>query len=562
MDYQKMYDELRNAFSTNKPIKVHVIENGRMVVKEISPDSLEYSEMYIKESQYLREKVNGSSVDSIMNDVKTQFSDELESELDSMMDEIHGIKNGDSVLDDKEVVDGSKTSEPSVEGATIDEPTNDDEASSIVSDKIDITNFFRNASLKHKFILTSLFFKHGVDNIWKEILTALDSKSISIDEYKKFVDDLTVLYDKSEIDNLGLFNDEYKQVVSKYPVEEELSVKLSSIISYARNGFKAGISALIDKYGIDNIWMDIADELKAGKIGKKDFDEFVHNLKGIYSKDECDKLGIFSSNHFKELVSGNILYKTGPEPLDVLDKDKIDHESIPSKADGIVSKVLGRRAAKVSLKDRFLKQVGGVKEWWGGLSPKRKCIIVGATIAVVGIGVIAISAPMIKNILENTSGSLNVPVKATSVTPSLGGDSPVGDSSSFLQDMTGQLKQSVNYINDTVRAAHETLSEMSASGFDLSSIGEGHIGYKTAADAINRVNGVILNSNFGKEPTSNIVDVYNVITGWMHLSKEQLSDPEFMKSLAQDPNNAIHIKDAWFNLSDIVNEFFKGGMVL
>ena len=69
-------------------------------------------------------------------------------------------------------------------------------------------------------------------------------------------------------------------------------------------------------------------------------------------------------------------------------------------------------------------------------------------------------------------------------------------------------------------------------------------------------------SIFGKEPSSGIIDVYNMVTGWMHLTKEQLNDPELLKTLSQDPNNVIHIKDAWFNLADIVGELIKGGKVL
>ena len=54
----------------------------------------------------------------------------------------------------------------------------------------------------------------------------------------------------------------------------------------------------------------------------------------------------------------------------------------------------------------------------------------------------------------------------------------------------------------------------------------------------------------------------------MHLTQEQLSNPEFLNTLANDPNNAILFGNSmqdpsgFMSLSDALSEIAKGGMHL
>ncbi len=521
MNYQEMKDELWRAFSRNLPIKVNVIENGKMVLKEISPDSNDYFNMYIKQSAFLNDKIH-SSVDSIMMGVQNNNSDSVNNDVDKLMGEIHSNVEGD----DKSLINNHSTYSKSFS-------------------HIDLDIILKNASMGHKIFLSALLAKYGIDNIWDEVLSRLDSKKMSLDDFNKFVSNIKSMYDISEIKKYGIFNSSYKKLISKYPIEDELFVKLSSVMGYARNGFKKGLIAIIEKYGIDNIWMDIADSLNNKKISKEKYEEFVANLKKMFSKEECEKYKIFSNEHFKALSVGDILYDDGPQKIDVLSKDNIDHKTPPSKAKKTepkhTQKVKSRKVASDSLKNKFFTKVDRAREWWGGLSPRTKGIIIASTIAVVGVGILVLNASTIKDLLDGANSSFNF---------------------SSFNSVTAPIDKITEQIQSNVSNIHNTINNIQSSVVNWDVIGEGHVGYKTAADAFNHMNGVTLNSFFGKEPSSGIIDVYNMVTGWMHLTKEQLNDPELLKTLSQDPNNVIHVKDAWFNLSDVLSEVIKGGKVL
>lgn len=632
MNYQEMKDELWRAFSRNLPIKVNVIENGRMVLKEISPDSNNYSDMYTKQSTYLNDKIHSSSVDSIMKNIHSNES--FNDEVDELMSEVHAsVKAIDTSDKNEKVSDDYLSENSSMNKSSSDEIKQLSEEKSINDkivvikndynvyvignitekelreknnpvyeiarkmgnniiicntkncnvgvnystksgilftvlasgnisitgnyDKIEYVNYsktlsyddldiiFKNASMGHKMVLSSLLTKYGIANMWNEILARLDSKDLNLEVFKKFVVDIKSIYSISEIIYYDIFNSNYKKIISKYPIEDELFVNLSSVLGYARNGFKKGLTVIITKYGVDNIWMDIADALRNGVITKKDYEDFKNNLKKMYSKEECEKYEIFSNKYFKALQDGNLLNADGFEKLDILQKDNMDHKVAPSKAKKSVidkkQKVKKRRIASDSLKDKFLTKVSTAKEWWGGLSPKTKGIIIASTIAVVGVGILALNVTTIKDISENVNSTLNFS-SFNSAMPS-------------IDHITQQIHNSVGGIQDTINNIQNT-----SINWDV--IGEGHVGYRSAADAINGMNGVTLNGFFGKEPSSNIFDIYNTTTGWMHLTKEQLNDPELLRTLSQDPNNAIHIKDAWFNLSDVASEVIKGGKML
>ena len=640
MNYQEMKDELWKAFRSNLPIKVNVIENGRMVVKEISPDSADYTDMYTKQSEYLNEKIHPSSVDTIMDKIKDNNSDSFKSEEDKLMDEIHNNTGNN----DKSKEKTEDTSEPKTEDIkqapkkdTINNHGNialvkkDDhvyiigniteeevkkegnqvfEAAKKLSNKLIVCNtanckintnystksgisftidsdqnikifgnfdkveymdylkpqskdnylesILKNASKGHKIITKSLIERYGIDNVWDKILKKLDSKEMSLEELKKFVIDIQSIYDQFELVKYDIFNSNYKKIINKYPIEDELYVNLSSIIGYARNGFKKGIISIISIYGVDNIWIDIADSLKNKKITKKEYEEFVNNLKKTFSKEEIENYQIFTNKHFKALQEDKILYEDGSEELGILTEDKMDHKTVPSKANNTKGqKVKSRKQASESLKTKFFTKVNKAKKWWQKLSPATKCAIAGATIIAIGVGVAVLNASTIKDILENFSSSLNMgghlnPSSASQVTNTNANPASMNTMINSLKNITDQAHQTFDNLHNA----------MQSSGVNWDALGEGHIGYKTAADAINGTNGVTLSNYFGQEPSSGIIDVYNTVTGWMHLTKEQLNNPEIIKSLSQDPNNAIHFKDAWFNLSDIAGEIIKGGKVL
>ena len=301
MNYMEMKDELWKAFSRNLPIKVNIMENGRMVVKEISPDSNEYSNMYVKQSSYLNDKINKPSVDSIMGEIRNSASESVNSEVDKLMDEIHKeSSNSDlniiqinqenektisktaisSDLKKGNVVIIKKDSEYYMIGSFSNEELNDsnniiskelkklgikkvfvcntatatanviytiksgiifkiDDNGNIIvkeeyegihyinkniqnSNSFNLDSIIKNASMGHKVLLKTQLEKYGIDNIWGEILLKLNSKEMSLDEFKKFVEDINSIYDKYELIKYNIFDSNYKKIIESYPIEDEI----------------------------------------------------------------------------------------------------------------------------------------------------------------------------------------------------------------------------------------------------------------------------------------------------------------------------------------------------
>ena len=538
MSYQEMKDELWRAFSRNLPIKVNIIENGRMVLKEISPDSNDYSDMYIKQSAYLNDKIHSSSVDSIMSGIQNNYSDSVNKEVEKIMDEIHSnVEGTDS--DDKSLIDDHSTESTSTQQSNKDLEKKDINGNIALVKKGDIVIVI--GEITEKELREE---NNPVCDLARTLgnkITVCNTVNCNTGVNYSIKGISFILSKEGKILISGDFDKaEYMDYSSSLP-----HIDLDIILKNASMGHKTILSALLAKYGIDNIWMDIADSLKNKKISKEKYEEFVANLKKMFSKEECEKYKIFSNEHFKDLSNGDILYDDGSQKIDVLSEDNIDHKTAPSKAKKAepnhMQKVKSRKVASDSLKNKFLTKVDKAREWWGGLSPRTKGIIIASTIAVVGVGILVLNASTIKDLLDGANSSFNFSSFNSVTTP--------------IDKITEQIQSNVSNI-------HNTINNIQSSVVNWDVIGEGHVGYKTAADAFNHMNGVILNRFFGKEPSSGIIDVYNMVTGWMHLTKEQLNDPELLKTLSQDPNNVIHIKDAWFNLSDILSEIIKGGKVL
>lgn len=172
------------------------------------------------------------------------------------------------------------------------------------------------------------------------------------------------------------------------------------------------------------------------------------------------------------------------------------------KAEGIEPVKTNKPIKRLHPKPSLLKRA---KTKWGNLKGWQKAAIVAGAIAVVGVGV-AVIGPHVMDAINNL------------VNP-----------------------EHVNTVNNTVNAVgtvtDPTATASAAASLDYSSVGgAGHTVFTNAGDAVNNANGVISNQWFSNNP----IDVFNTATNsYMGLTPEQLSDPQLMAQLAQDPNNAM-----------------------
>lgn len=179
-------------------------------------------------------------------------------------------------------------------------------------------------------------------------------------------------------------------------------------------------------------------------------------------------------------------------------------DSLSHGAEGMEPAVPGKQVKRRSRLEKLKEKWNNLKGW------QKTAIVVAGAIAVVGVGVgVAVIGPHIAEAINNLFNPEHANT-ASSVAQSVSAAGTVTD---------------------------PTATASAAASLDYSSVGgAGHTVFTNAGDAVNNANGVISNQWFSNNP----VDVFNTATNsYMGLTPEQLSDPQLMAQLAQDPNNAM-----------------------
>ena len=296
---------------------------------------------------------------------------------------------------------------------------------------------------------------------------------------------------------------------------------------------------LMDSYGAGNIWKKIEYGLDNNII---DIEKYYNLIDFIADRIDIKDNKIFKNPEYQKLIKkyppkeiDKEINKVDPvklkkpkkeinvvepiklkkpekeENIGVIDEDNIVHDKIPSSA----KKITKRKKAKKSLLQKFKD----LKTW-------QKAAIVAGAVVVVG-GIVVLAPMAIDSLNHLLSGNVQMPV----------------DSSAAIQSAPAEIPSSV----------------------DFSAIGDGHQVFTNAYDAVSGSNSLVANEFFQGNP----VDVFNTATNeFMHLTREQLNNVEFLKELAKDSNNAILLGNSiqdpsgYVSLADVFGEVVKGGVHL
>lgn len=296
---------------------------------------------------------------------------------------------------------------------------------------------------------------------------------------------------------------------------KSISNVVDDLLNYKKDNNITQIMKLFKDNNPSLIWREIGSRISEGKINDEDFLSFRDYLIDNYDASRIISDNVFLNDDYQKLSKR---YKTSEELSD-------ETSVIPPEARRVKS-----RKNKKSLIEKFKE----LKTW------KKVAIVAGLSIA--GIAIIG-----------------------TGIYHLVPGVRPMIDG--FIQNFNpNHVNDAVNQVADTVRQTTTDIANQTSSNYaDYSFIGQGHTLFSDAFSAVSGHNPQIASSYVSNNP----LDVFNTATNqFMHLTNEQLHDVEFLKSLANDSNNAMLFgknmanPDGFISLTDIVSEIVKGGKVL
>ena len=296
-------------------------------------------------------------------------------------------------------------------------------------------------------------------------------------------------------------------------------------------------SELLDGMNTDDIQgIKLWNKLNYGVTSLPGFD-----VKVKVSKD--DRLKLFGDvdeiryyNWFEEKEEKQFSRR---KPLN--DTEKIVDNTTESKSKEKKRKrVKKRKKAKKSLIQKF-------KE----LSKGKKALVIAALVAlgvvIVG-GTIQFGPAAIAGIqyLMNPDNVNTVSSTVQHVAPNINYSDIAANVSNAAQNASTAVNDAVNNV---------------ASSVDFTNLGgAGHQVFSNAYDAVRGVNDLVSNQWFSGNP----VDVFNTATNeFLHLTQEQLHNPDVLSQLAQDPNNAllfgnsVNDPSGFVHLSDVIGNVVK-----
>ena len=302
--------------------------------------------------------------------------------------------------------------------------------------------------------------------------------------------------------------------LEKDVVKELIQLKNDGNIAEIENRFKDNPSA---------IWTKFAQAISSGKISALAVKDFVEYMLDNHSDETL----------LNDELTDNVGYQTLLKMLKMNKKLPYDLEKTQVLKPIDRAMKVKSREKKQNLIDKFK----GLKKW------QKVAIVAGLTIAgvaVVGAGVYHL-VPEVKPMIDEFIKNLNVP------------------------NFGMEIPNSIPQVNPVEHTQVVSSSIPNVSSVDYSSFGEGHRVFADSYSAVSGVNPMRAVAEFNGNP----LDVFNTNTNqFMHLTSEQLHNPEFLQSLANDPNNTMLFgsdmahADGFVPISDVISEVVKGGKVL
>lgn len=301
---------------------------------------------------------------------------------------------------------------------------------------------------------------------------------------------------------------------------------VEQLIEFKNNNDIDGIKKMFKEGNPGTIWSMLASEISHGLVDASEGDNLVDFITSNYDSDEIreDEVTFNSGYH-------NLIEILRPKRVQTLETDVT---KIQKPLDVKKGKKVVRREKKKSLIEKFK----GLKRW------QKTAIVAGLTlagVAIIGVGVYHL-IPEVKPMIDGFIQNLHIP--------------------NFGQPISDVATQTPALPSESLVQAPQVSQ---AASVDYSSFGGGHRVFADAYSAASGVNPMEASGWFNGNP----LDVFNVDTNeFMNLTREQLHDAEFLKTLASNPNNTMLFgadmtnPDGFVPLSEIVGEAIKGGKIL
>ncbi|MBR2840395.1 MAG: hypothetical protein IKF01_00830 [Bacilli bacterium] len=364
--------------------------------------------------------------------------------------------------------------------------------------------------------LTKLFEENGVSNVWIFIRESLDKNELKMTDFVNLSNSFDKYFDADEIVNLGLYDDEYKKTISKYPLPEP---DVKRVFRTAKYGIKGPLEGIVKLFGgYENFWYSVKNDLEDGAISKESVASFVEDLKVIYSEEELKNIlkGGYNDifNEVKTEIINEDPKKDDGVQFDVLQEDPMKDKKDAKKKKGFFEKLKdsitntfggekpnGRVIKRIKLKSDQIKKIKD--------SISKKDIF---TVALTSLGMI-------------TAGGLVHAANVSSMSSNLNNDENVSKMLDDLKD--DKVKPEISINNDeSIDVSNKNDEEIKPEITDkIDGVNSKKV-YISSSDAVNGENAI--------EPSDDFVyykvAAFDTETGeWILLTEDQLNDENYMR---------------------------------
>ena len=448
-----------------------------------------------------------------------------------------------------------------------------------------------NSELLNKFIeltknndidaIQKLIEENEAELLWKEVARRITEGTMTEDDFRNLAEYLSTIFERPFlISNKVFLNDTYQSLVKKYPLfepedEDEKddekdddkdkttkllnpSLVLNQLIVLTKKGDKEKIAELVMLCRPDQIWKELMNRLDNKTMDMDMYQEFMNKFPSLLPSDYKDI--IMGQATYYELIKKYPVKQKENDTEKAGEKEKEDDgKAVPLKPVPVKKHVKNRKEKK-----SLLQKFKDLKKW------QKVALVAGAAVAgvaIVGLGVYHFVPGAAAAINAFFAGGHQVdptPVNHVTTTP-IGnkqpGNTPFNDWIQNLKNFIHNNTQNVQTLTNGAGAGPAAIPE----AVDYGSVGQGHTIFADAFNAVSGTNPLTANEWFSNNP----VGVFNTVTNqYLNVTPEQLHNVDFLRQLAQDPNNAvlfgssINNPDGFIPVVDLVGEVIKGGKVL
>lgn len=351
-------------------------------------------------------------------------------------------------------------------------------------------------SINSKDKLDSLFDEYGANNIWNFISDSLDNKGMRFVDYITFDKAISKLYTDDEINEKKIYGDSYKKLLEKHPLPV---VDIDRLFRTAKYKSKGAIKGIVNLYGgYDDVWDIIKNDLDDKIINNSQVDEFIDNLKNIYSEEELDM--VFTDEYKKNFENPSFEILTE----DPMKKKKEEKKGFFAGIKESISKIFGgeKPKGKKVKRDKLKKEtVKKIKQY---IDEHRDEI---AVVAASNIGMV-VSESLINGFNENSIVSNASDIKILD-------ENLNEDKNNFTNNLNGHI----DIINEDLAVFTPDADEFVVD---------------SSAD--------VVNDEDNDELDYFKIAVFDTETGeWILLSEKEIKDEEYMRNLNEMHGGRLNV---------------------